>query len=122
MEKQIEEIANKWFEEQGLTIYHHYNAKPAFIAGYKAALSKAEYKGECCGRCVGECYLDNEVESIKLTSLVPREPTNSLDELERWVKEQYQGDQEKGSDAIIVGNNILRLVIAKIQSLKTITT
>jgi len=49
-------------------------------------------------------------------------PNNGLDELERWVKEQYQGDQEKGSDAIIVGNNIIRIVEAKIKELKTITT
>ena len=117
-------------------------AEEAYDAGYKAALSKAEDKGEwvrtidgcltCVHNidtfegnsfCIHNCYKGSryELDVCKVQPSRASQPTNSLDELERWVKEQYQGDQEKGRDAIIVGNNILRLVEAKIQSLKTIT-
>jgi len=67
------------------------------------ALAKAEDKGD-----IQDCSL--RINGKTMAETLAPQPTNSLDELERWVKKNY------------VNYNYEERLLAKIQELKTITT
>ena len=117
MEKQIEELAKEFINDQYSFFTEDTRNKMvlSFCEGYKTALSKAEDKGE---QTYGEFMRSNpQIPKFNLhpessnpiatdrTTIAPQ-PTNSLDELERWVNGY-------GSDFLTVDD-----IRRKIQSLK----
>lgn len=90
MEKQIEEIAYKHVTNNShdVNLPNWENRQNDFIAGYQAALSKAEYKGD-----IQDCSL--RINGKTMAETLAQQPTNSLDELE-----YYQNARETFSNAV----------------------
>jgi len=108
---------------------NYYTIVGTFVNGYafEQALSKAEDKGEMkCSSCSGFGYAGEYefVYKCKRCNGTGKEkaipqPTNSLDELERWVNENViEVQTELNTFNVIEVSELL----TKIQELKTITT
>ena len=112
----------KEFIKARVTETKAYLYTPEEHAAAQQALSKAEDKGDNKWDKLNKEF-ETALEQASSNGYFEnmKQPTNSLDELERWVKENWFGANE---DDMTYHENVIEAndLLAKIQELKTITT